>query len=85
MFHRFLYLFYSDYEKDAREFVRLRLYELYRGGTSQLISLGNWSRCILPGICLEMGIVLGPAADSVIMCPYCEREYGGDAGYEVIW
>ncbi|KZV61201.1 hypothetical protein PENSPDRAFT_759572, partial [Peniophora sp. CONT] len=69
MFHSLLDLLYSDYDEDARKFVRLRLYELYLGGTSQLVSSSNWSRCILPGTCLEMGIVLIPQAHSDAMCP----------------
>ncbi|KZV61198.1 hypothetical protein PENSPDRAFT_693617 [Peniophora sp. CONT] len=85
MFHRFLDLLYSDSDNDAMTFVRSRLYELYLRDSSQLISSGNWLSYILPGACLEMGIILVPALNTATLCPYCQCKYDVKAGYEVIW
>ncbi|KZV61207.1 hypothetical protein PENSPDRAFT_739992 [Peniophora sp. CONT] len=80
MFHSFLDLLCSDYNEDARNFVRLRLYELYLGGTSEIIPVNNWSSRILPGTCLEMGIVVVPYANSVatcheVICAACSSQF----------
>ncbi|VDB85852.1 unnamed protein product [Peniophora sp. CBMAI 1063] len=74
-FHGFLCLFYSKIP-GAVDFVPCKRYELYKAGTSWLVSEDNWTACMRPGICIEMGLLHiyyfqsdGPK------CPYCDWEY----------
>lgn len=82
-------LLYSVTQRDGREFVQYKLYELYTAGTSQLITFDNWSLYIQPGAYIEMGIILVNMAGPFNLerqCPYCcDKMCNKATAGEVTW
>ncbi|KZV65386.1 hypothetical protein PENSPDRAFT_133375 [Peniophora sp. CONT] len=82
MFHDFLLSFYTSTRRNVADFVQNRLYELYSGESSRLISWGDPGLgSVRPGCCIEMGIILVNEIESELedpglsgACPYCESE-----------